>query len=118
MSDFQSPDAISASRGVSPVGGSSEVRRTAGTPEDGAAFRALLERLETQARDLSRESSEAIGPDDLAGAVENARNALEDALSLGDQLLEAYRAAATRGEVGPSAEAGDSGGAPGGGGGR
>lgn len=69
----------------------------------GPAFRALLERLETQARELS--STERIeDAGELAGAVEHARHALEDALSLGDRLLEAYRAATTRGGGTPPQE--------------
>lgn len=61
--------------------------------ETGPAFKALLDRLEGQAVGLRRESEQVQGPADLAGAVDNARASLSDALSLGGQLLEAYRAA-------------------------
>ena len=62
------------------------------TTETGAAFKALLEKLEHQARDLAEVSENVDGPAELAGAVDSARSSLEDALSLSDRLLEAYRA--------------------------
>ncbi len=61
------------------------------TGTQGAAFKTLLEKLENEARDL-RQASEGLGPAELSGAVDRARSSLDDALSLGDQLLEAYRA--------------------------
>lgn len=73
--------------------------------EQGAAFRALLERLEGHARGLADASDALREPGELAGAVDRARVSLEDALSLGDQLLEAYRAANQRVERGDVGEA-------------
>ena len=59
----------------------------------GPAFRALLEKLESQARGL-REAGETLDrPEELAGAVDRARESIDDAVSLSEELLEAYRAA-------------------------
>ena len=62
----------------------------------GPAFRALLEKLESQARGLHRASEDVVDASDLPGAVDRARTSLDDALSLGESLLEAYRAARQR----------------------
>lgn len=58
----------------------------------GAAFEALLEKLDGQAREIQRTSEHVERPDQLAGAVDQARTSLGEALSLGNQLLEAFRA--------------------------
>ncbi len=58
----------------------------------GAAFQALIEELETKARQLASESEKISGPTDLAQAVDHAHSSLQDALLLSDRLLEAYRA--------------------------
>lgn len=55
-------------------------------------FRALLERLREQAQSLERSTEKAIGASDLPGAVKEARESLDGALSLAEGLLEAYRA--------------------------
>jgi hypothetical protein len=65
----------------------------------GPAFQALLEQLGAQAAGLRAAGEGDLEPQDLAGAVEDARASLEDAISLGDQLLEAYRAAQQRRET-------------------
>ncbi|MCP3914846.1 MAG: hypothetical protein GY711_04700 [bacterium] len=62
------------------------------TGKQGAAFRALLDKLENEARGLRQASESLEDPAGLPGAVDRARASLDDALSLGDQLLEAYRA--------------------------
>ena len=62
-----------------------------GTATAGAAFQALLERLEEQARELRASTSAIEGPRDLAGAVDRAHASLQDALTLSDRLVEAYR---------------------------
>ena len=62
----------------------------------GAAFKALLDRLETQARELAEKSDRVDGPNELASAVDHAHASLQDALSLSEQLLEAYRAELSR----------------------
>lgn len=61
--------------------------------ESGAAFRALLERLEQNAEALDRATAELNDPAGLGQAVENARVSVEEALALGSDLLEAFRAA-------------------------
>jgi len=58
---------------------------------DAAAFQVLLEKLQAQARRLHGVSEAIAGPEDLPGAIDSARETLRDALSLSDQLLEAYR---------------------------
>ncbi|MBK7878628.1 MAG: hypothetical protein IPJ77_23465 [Planctomycetes bacterium] len=60
---------------------------------DGVAFRALLERLERDARALEQDSGRIQDQKDLAGAVDRAHASLQDALTLGDRLIEAYREA-------------------------
>jgi hypothetical protein len=59
---------------------------------NGAAFQALIEKLEAQARDIQAESATVSGPNELAQAVDHAHASLQDALSLSERLLEAYRA--------------------------
>lgn len=79
-------------QGIRPA---SEPPRNAGgvEPQGGAQFRALLDRLQREATSLQRDSGELEDPAALAGAVDQAGSTLSDARSLGDQLLEAYRAA-------------------------
>jgi len=60
---------------------------------DGAAFRAVLERLESAAQDLSRRSESLEDAKDLSGAVQDAASSLGDALALRDSVLDAYRSA-------------------------
>lgn len=56
--------------------------------ESGAAFRALLDQLADRAKELEKTSEKAVGPTELAGAVEEARDSLQSAID----LIEAYRA--------------------------
>ena len=77
--------------GAQPVGGPSEAQGVKQSADGGAAFKALLDRLQDQARDLQGASQADLDPSDLAGAVDRAHDSLRDALSLSDQLLEAYR---------------------------
>jgi len=67
-----------------------------GTAAAGAAFQALLERLETNARELEAQSQSIESPQDLTGAVDRAHASLQDVLSLSDRLVEAYREAPAR----------------------
>jgi flagellar hook-basal body complex protein FliE len=60
---------------------------------EGAAFRELLERLESSARELSRRSESLEDTKDLSGAVQDAASSLSDALALRDSVLDAYRSA-------------------------
>ena len=73
--------------GATPSSGKPEAARS------GPAFEALLEKLEARAVDLKRTTEHVAGPNELSGAVDSARASLDDALSLGDRLLEAYRQA-------------------------
>lgn len=68
-------------------------RATEGSP----AFEALLERLTARAAELDVRSREVARPEDLPGAMDAARASLEDALTLGERLLEAYQAEQRRG---------------------
>ena len=61
--------------------------------EPGVAFRALLERLEQTAKDLDDASNGIEDPRQLKGAVKSAGASVEEALLLGSDLVEAYRAA-------------------------
>ena len=58
---------------------------------EGVAFKALLEKLDEQARALEETSQKVDDAANLAGAVEGAKASLEDALSLGEELLESFR---------------------------
>ncbi|MDF1800336.1 MAG: hypothetical protein P1V81_14250 [Planctomycetota bacterium] len=61
-------------------------------PEEAApGFQALLEKLEKSAGILA--NREVDSPDHLAGALDEARATLQDALDLGRDLIEAYRQA-------------------------
>lgn len=61
--------------------------------KDSPAFRILLEKLQSQARELEEKSNTLAAPEHLAEAVDIARASLDDALSLSDQLLESFRSA-------------------------
>ena len=63
---------------------------------ESVAFRALLERLEREAHALEEDARSISDPKALAGAVDRAQASLQDALSIGDQLLDAYREACSR----------------------
>jgi len=58
-----------------------------------AAFREVLDRLESAARDLARRSEALEDTKDLSGAVQDAAESLGDALALRDSVLDAYRSA-------------------------
>ena len=60
---------------------------------DSPAFRVLLDRLQEQAAKIESESRTLENPEALAEAVDIARTSLDDALSLSDKLLEAFREA-------------------------
>jgi len=54
--------------------------------------------LQAQARELEAATPGVADPKELAGAVDMARASLDDALSLSDQLLEAFHEARLHGE--------------------
>ncbi len=64
----------------------------ASNPAEGAAFKALLEKLEEGNRRMAAAAAGVESPGDLAGAVSDAGRSVQQALDLGDELLEAYRA--------------------------
>jgi hypothetical protein len=105
MVDPKTPNlATSALRGASPA----DLVRPAEAqdPARGIAFRALLEQLDRDARALEQHSTAIRDAEELAGAVDRAGTSLQDALSLGDRLLEAYRATLARSEGPRSARGG------------
>ena len=77
-----------ASRPADEARKTSQAGDDAGTP----AFRVLLDRLSESAQELRQQAAGLSKPEHLAGAVDSARESLNEALSLGDQLLEAWRA--------------------------
>ena len=62
----------------------------------GAEFQALLERLEARVQGLDATSDKVASPRDLSAAVGQAEASLEEALSLGSKLIEAFRAEGQR----------------------
>ena len=59
-------------------------------PEEAApGFQALLEKLEATAGSLAKRELDS--PDQVAGALQDAKASLETALDLGRDLIEAYR---------------------------
>lgn len=70
-----------------------------GPSRGGPAFEALLEKLDSHAAELHRKGAAVQNTDHLANAVDSARDTLVDALTLGDQLLEAYREALQQGSL-------------------
>jgi hypothetical protein len=86
------PGQVPVSRGAAPGKQAASVGAAAG----GAAFHALLEKLESNARELELQSRSIQNPKELTGAVDRAHASLQDVLTLGDRLLEAYREALAR----------------------
>lgn len=84
-------DKLQNTSGVGPIQGPGGKQQPAPEAGGGAAFKALLDRLQDQARELQGASEGQLEATDLAGAVDRAHSSLQDALSLSDQLLEAYR---------------------------
>lgn len=83
---------------TSPAGGTKPAANSGGAAA-GAAFHVLLEKLETHARELEVQSRSIESPKDLTGAVDRAHASLQDALSLSDRLVEAYREALARNQA-------------------
>jgi len=77
--------------GATPSAGGGSGGSTSGASSGGAVFQALLDRLAQSAQRLEASEGAVTDADSLADADEDARSALTDALSLKDQLLEAYR---------------------------
>src|SRR5689334_15061618 len=88
------PNQVPASRAAAPAGPAPKSASAAAA--SGAAFQALLEKLESNARELELESQKVQSTHELTGAVDRAHASLQDVLSIGDRLLEAYREALAR----------------------
>lgn len=78
---------------VARVAGATPDKAAAPKRSDGAAFKVLLERLEQQTQKLREDGTSLADPSELAGAVDRAKHSIDDAVSLSEELLEAYRAA-------------------------
>ncbi|NOT32025.1 MAG: hypothetical protein HOP15_16385, partial [Planctomycetes bacterium] len=63
--------------------------QTAGARLAAPAFEALFERLTTRAAELEQQSKTLSEPADLPAVLDTARSSLADALTLGEELLEA-----------------------------
>jgi hypothetical protein len=74
-------------------GPSAGAARRADRATDGAAFKALLERLEQRAGALEERSRVELSPEELPEAVDEARASMQEALRLSSELLEAWRQA-------------------------
>lgn len=103
MSEIQ-PNPLSLSRtdAAAGVGRTNPGTNAGARPESGVAFRALLERLEARTQELEEKGRTLDDAAGLAGALSTARASLEDAVSLGDQLLEAYRESLLQAEARPA----------------
>ncbi len=89
---------INQQPGVQPIGAPGAIKKGAEaqpeTTEGGIAFKALLDKLQGQADSLRADSEVPLQPEELSSAVDRAHESLQDALSLSDQLLEAFRESA------------------------
>ena len=65
--------------------------RSSESSPEGVEFKALLDKLGQQAKALEETTRSVDDASNLAGAVEGAKASLEDALSLGEELLESFR---------------------------
>jgi hypothetical protein len=71
----------------------------AGQSKSEIEFQALLERVEARAKKLATDAADVQAPEQLAQAMQTARESLDDVLSLKELLLEAYRAEQRRGRT-------------------
>ena len=77
---------------INPSSGAQGSKSARGTSKsESPAFHVLLERLQAQASELETKTPTVADAKELAGAVDIARASLDDALSLSDRLLEAFR---------------------------
>lgn len=83
-------------QGAQARGGATNEAQRAQEAQASAAFRALLERFEANAEELNRHADALEGPESLKEAVSSARRSVHEAMVLGSDLLEAYRAAQQR----------------------
>lgn len=92
------PASLARIKGAGGAEDASRGARANSESADGAVFRALLDKLAGSAERLREAEGDVKDAESLAGAVENARETLSDALSLQEQLLEAYRQRRAQGE--------------------
>ena len=92
------PVGASAGRVAGPAPGTeAEEAQRAEESRAGAAFRALLEKFEANAEELRKRTDDLADPQALKEAVSSARRSIDQAVVLGGDLLEAYRASQQRG---------------------
>lgn len=92
------PVGASVGHAAGPVQGPrAEEARRAEESSASAAFRALLEKFEANAEELRKRTDDLADPQALKEAVSSARRSIDQAVVLGGDLLEAYRAAQQRG---------------------
>ncbi len=91
---IQGPSGAQKSAPIQP--GSAKSAPDAKSAANAVAFRALLDDLEVKARELGAKADSVGNPTDLAGAMQGAKSSLDDALSIRDRLLEAFRQAETQ----------------------
>jgi Skp family chaperone for outer membrane proteins len=84
-----------------PVAGPRQSGAAAPAQKTSPAFEALLERLTARAAEVEEKSKTLASPGELPEALDAARASLADALKLGGDLLEAFRAAQQGREVEP-----------------
>jgi hypothetical protein len=80
--------------GPDPVRGGQPADQTRRSGDKGPvspAFQVLLERLTARMGELEQKKEGADAPEQISEAMDTARASLEDALSLSEQLLEAFR---------------------------
>jgi len=89
MNDLGTTQPLGAIQGIgNDVGQVGHQRPT----EPSIEFRALLERLREQAASLQRATEKPLNAGELSGAVQEAGESLQGALSIAEGLMEAYRA--------------------------
>lgn len=77
---------------VRPAGPARPARGPEGAGATSPAFEVMLERLTARAAELEEKSKTLATPEELPEALDAARASLADALTLGEELLEAFRA--------------------------
>ncbi len=90
---MEQPNIQSGLPGIGNVGAGKTPKPVDPSKASGPAFQALLDRIQSQTKQLQESSKTTDDPASLNKAVDLARASLDDALSLGDGLLEAFREA-------------------------
>jgi len=90
---MEQPNLQAGLSGISKVDKTSASKPQDQTQATGPAFQALLERIQNQAKEIKESSKTTDDAASLNKAVDLARASLDNALSLSDSLLEAFREA-------------------------